>query len=737
MPLFYLWLYIQMIKPILNFFIATHNKIKTQCYNLLKSVFFFKKKIAPKLNTLYMLMKRIFNKHNFTKVLIVFMIGFSIRLYINIYHDINVFVDFLTMTSLTYYLFISCFAIVVHECVTLFGFSIFPSSLCHSFNFIFSYISASIYNREAKTGIEYYSLFSHANLKIKSLYNNFNLSYFYSCYDVFKAQDNKLSFIRNFFKDWLVWFRHEWKSMFFTLPYYEEGKNTPTNNSDSSVHSQGEKDSKAYALFKNNKGKGKEITSNDTETSISNKESLAIRSKHKGEVSAKEKSTASTENKIKATYIKSENVNPRYPSRIFFGDNHEYDGDSAIFNISEENSSNSNSTNGNYETLPPTVYKAQYNVESGQSSNESLRHNGESSRHNGKPLVYNDFQLYGEEASNYNTPSTMTPMFPSREASIYKNEDTRVNTQDNIIPGDRTSLKFDDPTISHPLFTNNRNLNVNSVNWEDRRLQVKNGFKDGIAGYSDKVVVDETRIEKTGLRGKVKLGIKSLGNAFGQNRDSDKTSIYLKFHDKAKRKFMWVIWEGSRGDYESYRDFKKSFDPNTKIFSKIWTTIKSDLSSEIEDLIKAKNVFKIDSSSSMYKNIKLDPSKRAEYFAHLSESKSHAAAYEVRPKHKNKVAFNTTNTHKDLMEESERKYKSERKHKSRHTSSRAKQENETIYSSTPNNEGEVRQDNPSKHRHRHRHHGNSSHHRHGHNHSHSSRHNRSHHHHSSSHREDV
>lgn len=187
---------------------------------------------------------------------------------------------------------------------------------------------------------------------------------------------------------------------------------------------------------------------------------------------------------------------------------------------------------------------------------------------------------------------------------------------------------------------------------------------------------------------------------------------------------MCIIWEGTRGDYESYMDFKKSFDPKTKIFSKIWTTIKSDLSTEIKGLVKAKDVFRIDSSSPMYRNITLDPAKRADYFAHLSENKPTQS----------KAAMNTKNTYRgDLIEESERKYKSERKHRSHHKHSK----NETVISSrradsvvaepsllvshTQENVGETTEEGGHRHRRRH-HHSVHSHRHHSHNNNSRSRH---------------
>jgi len=62
---------------------------------------------------------------------------------------------------------------------------------------------------------------------------------------------------------------------------------------------------------------------------------------------------------------------------------------------------------------------------------------------------------------------------------------------------------------------------------------VKN-YKEALVGFSDKVVVHETKIEKRGLLGKAKLGIKSIFSG----RDPEKTSIYIQYHDIAKRKFM-------------------------------------------------------------------------------------------------------------------------------------------------------------------------------------------------------
>src|SRR6185437_4935779 len=96
--------------------------------------------------------------------------------------------------------------------------------------------------------------------------------------------------------------------------------------------------------------------------------------------------------------------------------------------------SNGNPSNYKYETLPSTVYRAEYNGESSRYNGESSRYNGESSRYNGESSRYNqesykygDFQLYGNDDSGRNNPSTMSPLFQYREPSIYYNNDNNNN----------------------------------------------------------------------------------------------------------------------------------------------------------------------------------------------------------------------------------------------------------------------------------------------------------------------
>lgn len=85
---------------------------------------------------------KIFNRHNFTKIVIIFLFGLSSRFLVNYYLGVNVFTDFTNFISLTYYFGFSTFIVIIHEIVDLFHLSIIPSFISD-----FSTPTA-IYNRD-------------------------------------------------------------------------------------------------------------------------------------------------------------------------------------------------------------------------------------------------------------------------------------------------------------------------------------------------------------------------------------------------------------------------------------------------------------------------------------------------------------------------------------------------------------------------------------------------------------
>src|SRR5882762_10945979 len=71
-----------------------------------------------KTNNLSLLLSKVFNKPNINKILIIFLVGFISRIFINYIFDINVFVNCLSKISIFYFMSISMFTAVIHEVIS-------------------------------------------------------------------------------------------------------------------------------------------------------------------------------------------------------------------------------------------------------------------------------------------------------------------------------------------------------------------------------------------------------------------------------------------------------------------------------------------------------------------------------------------------------------------------------------------------------------------------------------------
>lgn len=76
-----------------------------------------------------------------------------------------------------------------------------------------------------------------------------------------------------------------------------------------------------------------------------------------------------------------------------------------------------------------------------------------------------------------------------------------------------------------------------------------------------------------------------------ESLDSKVDSIYLKYQDKARRKFVWTIWERGSRDYTSYAKFKRDWDPNIKVWDEIKKKVGVNLKNDIEGLIQSNDPF--------------------------------------------------------------------------------------------------------------------------------------------------
>lgn len=103
-----------------------------------------------------------------------------------------------------------------------------------------------------------------------------------------------------------------------------------------------------------------------------------------------------------------------------------------------------------------------------------------------------------------------------------------------------------------------------------RRRRVINAVD---AQLSTGSICKEVVIGKKGLFGKIKLGFESLGGNIN--------SIYVRYDSIFRRKSLWTLWENNKGVYNSYEEFKESWNPDTKVWQKIKNELKVSVKKEV------------------------------------------------------------------------------------------------------------------------------------------------------------
>lgn len=117
---------------------------------------------------------------------------------------------------------------------------------------------------------------------------------------------------------------------------------------------------------------------------------------------------------------------------------------------------------------------------------------------------------------------------------------------------------------------------VDSVTWA-RRTQ---SYIEVIRDYS--IYVDN--LPKEGILSKISLCVKTANN--------NVTFLYLKCNEIGKRKILWTIWERNRSKYDSYKQFKQSWDSKSGIWSSIKEDIREDIRDEVKDLLGIRKIKK-------------------------------------------------------------------------------------------------------------------------------------------------
>jgi len=281
-------------------------------------------------------------------------------------------------------------------------------------------------------------------------------------------------------------------------------------------------------------------------------------------------------------------------------------GDCRIYDSSQASSSsnlnNYNRPNSNYnytnmpntnfmqESYPTPRYISQHTV---RTQVNTTYNNGGITNTNFRPYVLQTAWENGQEV-NYFVP-VRTPdlhQHPAMQRNNYVNPVELMNPQYSTETIDTTrndtlSRKGKDPVRRHQI---------------TKALQQKHGIPTRSAEERSKMFADlaneKFATKEIKMQANIKEGEKLSFNLQYIN-DNDVQSVYVKYKNIAKRKFYWNIWEAGRGNYSTYEEFKKNFNPNMSIIKEITQTIKANVSKEIRDLLNT-NPLRSDKHKAVY-----------------------------------------------------------------------------------------------------------------------------------------
>jgi hypothetical protein len=118
----------------------------------------------------------------------------------------------------------------------------------------------------------------------------------------------------------------------------------------------------------------------------------------------------------------------------------------------------------------------------------------------------------------------------SQNASLAYRFDAAIDAYELRIAQERAGLVRQNA----PVANNAPVVNYAAVaTYQQRVLEENGGLVSKFSAYSP-VLPNEYLIEKKGILGRAKLGVKSLGNKTLESIES----VYLKYSDKSKRKFI-------------------------------------------------------------------------------------------------------------------------------------------------------------------------------------------------------
>lgn len=478
-------------------------------------------------NILSVIIAKIFTRSNFNKAIIIFIFGLISRISISYFYNINVFTEFFHYISLSYYFLFSLFIVSTHEVVNYFNVNIIP----HFITDFFAIASQNIVN------------LYNQNIKILKWIFNTLKSPFYIINSLasHKWEDLNLSSIRKYIK--------------FLFSQTVENKITMgTDNAIAASIKIAEPKAPVIPTTLNMHG---DFNLYDSDR---NSEDLSSRSETSAYLPTPSRPLPDN------TPLTTTDNTPVKPIT------HD--------TVTENHYENHNASRVNN---PPVNNRMLFVV-------DTIReHSDVGSTGLQTPNPDNNIPR-PPLPSGFTTPSTMTPLFgSSRNPSI-----EYANT-----PGLTPYVSHDSNKAIIGLNYSNENIwrnrfisesDIQSTNWTHQRQLAEENMREryleerGFAtGLTNSLPSTEIEVKK-GLFGRLKLQFKLIDSKL-EAKISNMDSIAIKLHDSSKRKFFWNIWEKKSGNYESYEDFKRSWDPKTNIWNEIKSRTNHDVRVDVEGIL--------------------------------------------------------------------------------------------------------------------------------------------------------
>jgi len=515
-------------------------------------------------NKLPILLGRILTKPNLNKIIIIFIAGFISRVLIVYFYNVNVFFEYLNIISILYYSFMSFFIVIVHEVINYFEFNIIPAFIIELYS-IFVNVIKNILN----IGQYLRKTLNSANKLIFSLnLSDWTISSIKKDYASYLNREKMIIDIdKTDNKEKIV---NKVKDNTIKDNILQKNQDLKSSRGRGRVSDKGNSSNVGNRLPSNYPTPGESPRRNDgylfTVETIRDSMASAV-----GEPERNLRSPAPVmppapnldASNLSTPSISTLNTNdsPRFPNLT-----------NAIYSPNDNSSATTKPVN-NY-TYKPVVNNASVSTSNNTyypvtNSTQGVHYPANNSSNTS---ANNHETYYGH---TWAVPAQV-PYFDPYDASNVNNSVTKGSN----IPKE----------VSSQLNTQNAYVAL-----KPRKPETYNGMRDfvkknmaNVYQMDEKEAIsptmpNEIEINKKGLLGRLKLAFN-----FGDpklNKTNNVDSIIVKYKDITKRKFIWTLWEKKSGNYETYLDFKESWDPNRSIWGEIKKRTKRDVQVDVENVL--------------------------------------------------------------------------------------------------------------------------------------------------------